>query len=243
MENAKIFAHRGLNRQAPENTIAAFEAAWKAGVPWLETDTDRILDGTPIVMHDSHTDRTTNRSASLYDLSLDELRALDAGSWFSPEFKGEHVPTLAETIDFINAHPINLNLELKGNEQGKEGSIALIESVLAELSRLNDGIDVMICSFSPLMLAETHRRAPELPLALVTMRGLLGDDWRSVMELCGATLLHPEAEMLNPDMVAAVRAEGYDVNPWTINDRALANQLLNWGCTGLITDIADEFVG
>lgn len=242
MQHPTVFAHRGLNRKAPENTMAAFAAAQTAGVPWLETDTDILADGTPILIHDSTTDRTTDRAGSIYELTRTDLPEISAGAWFSPEFAHQRIPTLAELIDFLIAHPMNLNLELKGNEQGKATSLALVEAVLTELERLPHAIEVMICSFSPLLLAAVHQRNESIPLALLTARGLLGRDWRSILELSGASLIHPEADMLTPDLVHDFRDAGYAVNAWTVNNPQRANELLNWGCTGIITDIADDLL-
>lgn len=241
MKEAVVHAHRGLNHVAPENTLAAFAAASRTGVKWIETDTDLLRDGTAVIMHDSRTDRTTNRAGSIYDLSASDLDAIDAGSWFSDKFVGERVPTLHELVPFLGEHKLNMNLELKGNAQGRDRSILLVETVLDELSNLNTDTEVLISSFSPLLLAEVHRRTDAYELAWLVDVGMIGEDWRSVMELCGATTLHPStAVMSDRRCVEEVRNAGFNVNVWTVNSSQEANKLLNWGCTGIITDIADE---
>lgn len=239
-----VHSHRGLNHVAPENTLAAFEAAARMGASWIETDVDIIRDGTPIIMHDSRTDRTTDRSGSIYDLSLEDLEAIDAGSWFSERYAGERIPTLRQLVSLLNERGLNMNLELKANSQGKARSLALVEAVLDELERCAPTVTVMISSFSVSLLTEVHRRSDAYDLAWLVGRGMVGEDWRSVMELCGATYVHPsEAVVESPEIVERIRAAGFGVNVWTVNDRQKANQLRNWGCTGVITDVADVITG
>lgn len=237
-----VHAHRGLNRQAPENTIAAFEKAYSAGVRWIETDTDVIADGTPIVMHDAATDRTTDRPGSIYDLTSSDLGTLDAGSWFSTEFAGEPVPTLHQLVDFLNGHPMNLNLELKGNQQGGRQAIALVEAAITELNRLDPSIEVIVSSFAPLQLAEMSRRTDRFALALLADSRDLRANWRATIELCGATLIHPSTTLATHQAVDEYLAAGLRVNVWTINDLGTANKYRNWGC-GVITDNADQMIG
>ena len=99
--NRMVFAHRGLNRLAPENTMPAFELAADAGATWMETDVDIISDGTAILIHDSTLDRTTNRTGSIYDLTAADLPNIDAGSWFGPEYVGTRIPTLRDLVEFL----------------------------------------------------------------------------------------------------------------------------------------------
>lgn len=234
-----VHAHRGLNREAPENTLAAFQRAYDKGIRWIETDTDIVADGTLIVMHDAATDRTTNRAGSIYDLTAADIKKLDAGSWFSEDFAGEPVPTLHELIDFLNEHPMNLNLELKGNQQSGERAVALVEAALAELDRLDPSIEVIISSFAPLQLAEVSRRNEGIALALLADARDLRANWRATVDLCGATLIHPSTALATHETVDQYLAAGLGVNVWTINDLSTANKYRNWGC-GVITDVADQ---
>ncbi len=238
-----VFAHRGLNRQAPENTMPAFIAAADAGVKWFETDIDILPDGTLVVLHDSTLDRTTNRSGSIYGMTGADLDDVDAGSWFSPEFAGTRLPVLADVIDFMNKRRMNANLELKSHETGKDGTLRLIAGVIRELERLEPGREVIISSFSPLVLAEFHRLAPQYSIGQIYAGPLRDAAWRSSLELIGASYVHPEDAHLTRGQVEAFLAEGYGVNVWTVNSKPRANELLNWGCTGIFTDQADALLG
>ncbi|MBY5753967.1 glycerophosphoryl diester phosphodiesterase [Rhizobium leguminosarum bv. viciae] len=92
---SEVQAHRGASAIAPENTIAAFRAAAEQGAEWVELDVALLADGTPVVIHDVSIDRCSSSKGNLADLTASDLDAIDAGSWFSPKFKGEPLPTKA----------------------------------------------------------------------------------------------------------------------------------------------------
>lgn len=237
-----VFAHRGLNRLAPENTMSAFRLAHQRGVKWLETDIDVLADGTVIICHDTSLDRTTNRAGGYYDLRVEDLAGIDTGRWFSPEFAGEPLPTLKDLVQFLNASEMNCNIELKANEAGAEMSMLLLDQLLAGLEELNSEREVIISSFSHVLLAKLHDRAPALPLGCLWTSQGLGADWKSVLEMVGASYIHPEDDGLTREQVSQFRQAGYGVNVWTVNRMDRANQLFNWGVTGIFTDFADEFL-
>ena len=235
-----VFAHRGLNRLAPENTMPAFELAADAGLTWFETDVDIIADGTVVVIHDSTLDRTTNRTGSVNAISAHDLPSIDAGSWFSSHYAGTPLPTLRELVTFMNERKMNGNIELKQHELGKDSTLRMIDSVIADLDNLDADREVIISSFSPLVLAHFHERAPQYAIGMLWETCALYDDWLSVLEMTGSTYVHPEDVGLTQTRVQSFIDAGYGVNVWTVNANDRANQLFNWGCTGVFTDIADH---
>ena len=96
-----MIAHRGASGHAPENTLAAFRKAVALGVSFIETDLQLTHDARLVAIHDDTVNRTTNGQGAVHDLTLEEIRKLDAGSWFGSEFTGERVPTLEEILDFV----------------------------------------------------------------------------------------------------------------------------------------------
>ena len=100
-ESFKIYGHRGMVTKYPENTMAGFKACVDAGLS-IELDVYLTKDGVPIVIHDETVDRTTNGSGSVMNMTLREIKALDAGSWYDPKFKSEKAPTLGEVFDMIS---------------------------------------------------------------------------------------------------------------------------------------------
>ncbi len=97
----ELVAHRGASHDAPENTVVSQELAWKHGADAAEFDVRRTKDGQLAIMHDVTTKRTAGRDAKFADLTLAELRSLDAGAWKDPKFAGEKVPTLDEMLQHI----------------------------------------------------------------------------------------------------------------------------------------------
>lgn len=238
----EVIAHRGLNHRAPENTLAAFRLAAESGCTWFETDVDIMADGTPIILHDTLLDRTTNKSGYFYDLTAEDLPSIDAGSWFSSEYAGEPMPTLHQLVDLMNETGMNANIELKSNERGKAMSMQMIENTLAELDRLDPEREVIISSFNHLLLHHVHDMRPDIPIGALFVVDNLWPDWKSILELVGATYIHPEDAKLTPELISQFREAGYGVNVWTVNGKDRANELFNWGATGVFTDIADEFL-
>ncbi|WP_167146667.1 glycerophosphoryl diester phosphodiesterase [Actinomyces sp. ZJ308] len=233
-----IIGHRGLSSLAPENTMAAFRAAVDHHLAWVEADVDVIADGTVIICHDSTLDRTTDRTGRYDALTVADLSGIDAGSWFSPRFNGEPLPTLARLIDLMNETGLNANIEIKPNETGREATLRLIDGVVAQLERLRPGVEVIVSSFSHVLLHLFKQRAPKVPVGCLYEKHTLSGDWRSTLEIVGADYIHPEDSSLTREQVQAFRAEGYGVNVWTVNSLSRANELFNWGVTGVFSDIA-----
>ncbi|QXT62794.1 glycerophosphodiester phosphodiesterase family protein [Tessaracoccus palaemonis] len=236
-----IFAHRGLSTLNPENTMEAFRDARDHGARWIETDVDLIADGTPILIHDTQLERTTDHTGSIYALTAEDLPSIDAGKWFGRQFGGSHIQTLADLVDFLNETGINANIEIKQNEQGAARTIQLIDAVAAELARLDPSIQIIVSSFSQPLLMHFHQRQPQYAIAVLYETCALYDDWLSVAEFCGATYIHVEDRGLTREKVHAFTAAGYGVNVYTVNSHARANQLFNWGASGVFTDVADLY--
>ena len=107
-----VIAHRGASSYAPENTLAAFDLALHMGCRHLELDVDFTRDGHIVVIHDETVDRTTNGTGPVGSHTLAELRALDAGSWFGPQFAGERIPMFAEVLERYHGRA-HLHTEIK----------------------------------------------------------------------------------------------------------------------------------
>ena len=117
----EIFAHRGASGNFPENTIAAFKEAARLPVYGVEFDVHMTADGELVVIHDESIDRTSNGTGYVKDMSLAELKTYDFGSWFSPDFQGETIPTLSEVLDVFDSTDHKLNIELKSDIFPYEG--------------------------------------------------------------------------------------------------------------------------
>src|SRR3990170_1715594 len=112
--DVQIIAHRGYSARAPENTLAALEAAVAAGADAVEFDLHTAACGTPVLFHDAMLSRTTNGVGPLRRRTLDQLKALDAGKWFSPDFAGERIPSFEETLRALKGRTGTIYAEVKG---------------------------------------------------------------------------------------------------------------------------------
>lgn len=236
-----LFAHRGMSALAPENTMAAFRKCREYGLQWIECDLDILADGTIVISHDDELARCTNRSGSLYDLTLDDLQDIDAGSWFSDAYVGERIPQLSQLIALANVEGFYLNLELKSCAAGWSQTLGLIDGVIEALKDLNPNIELIISSFNVLVLYEFKRRRPQTRIACLFDRYSFQSDWLSMMEACQAECIHLEDNELTEDKIRNIRQYGYAIHVYTVNDCARANQLFNWGVHGVFTDVGHLF--
>jgi glycerophosphoryl diester phosphodiesterase len=159
-----VMAHRGNSGVAPENTLAAFARAMETKAEWIELDVHLSADGEVVVMHDDTVDRCTNGSGAIAEMTLAEIKALDAGSWFGVEFAGEKVPTLAEVVALVGDR-VRINVEIK-SAADPMSSLKVVE-VLKEGGVLEWS---MVSSFGLEALVETRKHWPEGLLALITAR-------------------------------------------------------------------------
>ncbi|MFB9948977.1 glycerophosphodiester phosphodiesterase [Rhizobium puerariae] len=151
-----ICAHRGQSYSAPENTLAAFRAAVQLGASVCETDLAVTADGEFVLIHDASVDRTTNGKGLVARMTLDELRELDAGSWFGPQFAGERVPTLREGFALARELGFIIQLELKIHGRDDE--------ILPRLAKLIDEEDAHgVVQFSSFDFAQLRRAKLEMP--------------------------------------------------------------------------------
>src|SRR5437667_458759 len=119
-----VIAHRGASGNAPENTMAAFKKAVALRANFIETDLQLSRDARLVAIHDATVNRTTNGQGTVHDMTLTELRRLDAGSWFGSEFAGERIPTLDEILAFSKKHDVVFYLEIKpGGSWGGEHAL------------------------------------------------------------------------------------------------------------------------
>lgn len=139
----RLCGHRGHNVAAPENTIAAFRAAHQLGASSMEIDTVLTADDQIVVIHDLLVDRTSNGTGAVKDMTLAEIQALDAGAWFDPQFAGERIPTLGQTIAL--AHELDLVLEVEIKE--KVNLDRYMQALQAVLADPRDLARVMMISF------------------------------------------------------------------------------------------------
>lgn len=223
----KVIAHRGASAVAPENTLAAFEAALDAGVDGIELDVQMTRDGHLVVIHDPVLERTTDGTGFVKDFTLEELKRLDAGAWFDERFRGQSIPTLTEVFELIRGRCM-LNLELKVLPIRYPG----IEQALVDLIRDTNfpKDDLIISSFDHLSLVRLQTLAPELPIAA------LFTHYPTSLAAFPGTILHPDWTVVDQAFMEKARAAEKPVNVWTADDPRAWEYLTTLGVDGICTN-------
>ena len=231
-----IIAHRGASAAAPQNTLAAFRRAIELGADGVELDVHLSADGVPVVMHNYDVDETTDGTGLVSDQTLAELKQLDAGSKFSPQFAGERIPTLAEVFEALEGKLL-VNIELKDISIKGVG----LEAPVAEVVR-QCGMEkkVLFSSFDPLTLRRMRPLAPQIPSGLLYAHDLavyLRRAWLAPWTPHEAR--HPDAEMTDGRLVKWCHVRKLRVNVSTVNEPDEMRRLVALGVDGIITDVPD----
>lgn len=228
-----IFAHRGASAHAPENTIAAFELALTQQADAIELDVKLSADGRVVVIHDPSVDRTTNGHGRVRDLSLAELKKLDAGGSFSEKFRGEKIPTLDEVFEAVGKRTL-INVELTNYNTRRD---QLVETVCMLIKKHNLQKRVLFSSFLSANLSKSRSYLPEVPRGLLALNGFLGSWARSFGFVFGKyQALHPYLKDMSQQEVLRVHRLHRRVHVWTVNDEQAMRRLFDWGVDGIFTD-------
>ena len=218
----KIIAHRGASAHAPENTMAAFQLAMDIHADGIELDVMLSKDGHVVVVHDNTVDRTTNGSGRVKDMTLEELKSLDAGG-------GEKIPTLEEVFDRFGGQCL-INIELK-NYSSIFDSLPLDVAKLVKLHDLSDS--VLLSSFNAFNLPRVRRRLAGVKLGLITDSGK-ARNW--IWRFFHYDSLHPYFSDVDEVLVSALHAKGKQINVWTVDDPDEIRRLASLDVDGIITN-------
>lgn len=230
-----FIAHRGASAHAPENTMEAFRLAKRFGADFIELDVHLTKDGHLIAMHDLTVDRTTDGTGRIRDLTLEEIKRLDAGSWFDESFKGAKVPTLEEIFQEFGTD-VNYKIEIKHPDINVGIEAALLR--MLETYRLMNAArkgKVIIQSFDEACLKKLHGVVPSIPLFLLIGKNDVDKyDLEEVKKF--AVGVGPNYAAMDESFVKRARNLGLLVHPFTVNDAKTVLKLQSYGITGIITD-------
>jgi glycerophosphoryl diester phosphodiesterase len=189
--------------------------------------------GEVVVIHDETVERTTKGSGRVNKMSLAELKELDAGSYFDTEFRGEKIPTLEEVFGAFGKK-IKINVELT-NIGAPFDSLPLRVSALVK--RHNLFSQVFFSSFIPWTLARAHKAVPEVPICLITLKGM-GKGWlaRTISRMVHSTAVHPQINDVDRQFIDKAHQRGYYVNTWVVNNPEDIQRLILDGVDGIISD-------
>jgi len=226
------FAHRGASAAAPANTVAAFRLAAEMGADGIELDVQLSADGEVVVIHDFTVDGTTDGQGAVREMSLAQLKELDAGSHFDPAFAGERIPTLQEVFDAVG-HRLLVNVECKRFPGRNRGLEAEVVRLIEDNNLLHS---VFISSFNPLSLRKVKQLNSNILTALLYMPNLpifLRRAW--LTPIAPHEFRHPHYSMVDERFMARMRQKGYRVNTWTVNEPEEMRRLLALDVDGIIT--------
>jgi glycerophosphoryl diester phosphodiesterase len=228
-----IFAHRGASAHAPENTLAAFELALAQNADAIELDVKLCADGHAVVIHDATVDRTTDGHGRVRDLTLVQLKSLDAGSSFSEKYRGEKIPTLAEVFEAVGRRTL-INVELTNYNTPRD---QLVETVCTLVRNFDLQDRVLFSSFFASNLSKARLHLPEVPHGLLTLEGLLGAWARSFGFAFGKyQALHPNLKDVTPEQVQRVHRLKRRIHVWTVDLEQDMQRLFRWGVDAIFTD-------
>lgn len=232
----QIIAHRGSKGTRPENTLSAFQAAIDAGADGIETDVQLTRDHQLVIMHDERVDRTTDGTGYLKDFTLAELKNLDAGRFFSPEYAGTPVPTLDEVIQLLIRNDFQgvFNLELKTNKIVYPG----IEQRLASyFQRQPVPFRVVFSSFRAKSLITLRALYPEAEYAKLFKTA--GQQARRMQRRHQVGALHPDIHWVKANRFWLPHVQ---LRPWTVNSEADMTYCFRHHFAGMFTDYPDRAV-
>lgn len=244
-------AHRGASGHAPEHTMESYRLGEEMNGDYIEIDLQMTKDGTLIAMHDEDVSRTSHQEGLVSDLTIEEIKQLDVGSWFNErfphlansKFTNLTVPTLDEIVTEFGTSA-NYYIETKQPNENPGMTNELIR-VLQEHDLINQNVregQVIIQSFSEESLKEIHKLEPSLPIiqlisytkkAKISMQEL--ENIREYAVGIGVNYKH-----LSQKYIQQVRDAGLLIHPYTVNEKSKMKQLIDWGVTGMFTNYPDR---
>jgi glycerophosphoryl diester phosphodiesterase len=242
-----VIAHRGGMALAPENTMAAFDNAVRLGHPF-ELDIHLTKDGKLAVIHADTVDKATDGAGAVEEMTMEELKKLDAGSKFSPKHAGERIPELGEVLDAFGGK-VPIDIEVKC--ESKCDAAKIVDKLAEELKTRRLEKAVLVEAFNPFVLARLGKVAPEVA-RFQTMSDL---DYRpDILWITKFALKHmllnyiarPDGIMADRDMVdeafvRKMKKRGYTVIVWTVDDESEAKKFLTMGVDGIVSNDPTKF--
>ncbi|SET88113.1 glycerophosphoryl diester phosphodiesterase [Salinibacillus kushneri] len=230
----RIFAHRGASQYAPENTMPAFQLAYEMNADGIETDVQLTKDEIPVLIHDENVRRTTNGTGFVQDYTLNELKQLDAGSWFSSSYTNTSIVTLEKFLQWISSKTLELNIEFKNNVIDYKN----LENIVYHMVRDYGVLDrTTFSSFNPRSMERMNKLDPNVNTAFLTtskVRRLT-----QFVQSIGCNGLHVKYRVLSTQLAEESDKYGIDLRVFTINRPAQMSRCFKLNCAGIFTDVPD----
>lgn len=245
MYNVNIIAHRGANKRAPQNTLPAFQKAIEMGTDGFETDVHLSKDGVPVICHNYTIDETSNGTGKIEEMTLEQLKKYDFGSYYDPKFKDTPLPTLDEFLDLAMGKGLKvLNIELKP-EKDTARRETLVRKTLEAVEARGLSDILLISSFSKEILEYIKQIAPECKTAFLYPAGykrafLAFLPPFGAMKKMKCHAAHPHKLCIRGKFVENAHKNGLEVNVWTVDESEEIRTMIKAGVDGIITDCPDR---
>ncbi|WP_133138564.1 glycerophosphoryl diester phosphodiesterase [Legionella genomosp. 1] len=232
----RVIGHRGAAGYAPENTLASFDRALSLGCTAVEFDIMLTADGEPFVFHDENLKRTTNGRGELGLVNADYVKTLDAGSWFSKQFKSEKVLHFRDLIKWLVFSNVTANIEIKPYPGTAEQTAITVLSYINRHWPQSKEMP-LVSSFDLNVLSLCHSLSPELPLGLLLHHW--DDEWLKKARELHCYSIHVNKKILTAERVKEIKDNGYRLFVYTVNWKRQAKKLLDWGVDAVFSDYPD----
>lgn len=222
----EVTAHRGYSAVYPENTIPAFKGAIQVGADWAELDVQQTADGEVIVMHDSNLKRTTGLDKEVWQVTWDEIKDLDNGSWFDKKYQTVRIPTLEEVLKVCRGK-IHLNIEIKPSGHDKD----LEEQVAKLLKKYHMRDTCVVSSLKYDSLRKIKEADDSIETAYIT-----SVSYGNFTDLKYADGYSVESTLLSKSFVNKAQKAGKQIYVWTVNSEERLEKVVGMGIDNVITD-------
>jgi len=234
-----MIAHRGASKYAPENTMAAFKLAHKMKADMIELDVQLSKDGIPVVFHDAKLDRHSNGKGLVSSFLYDELHQMDAGNWFSIQYKGEKIPSLEQVLKWASGK-IMVNIEIKKESVGDSVEGGVEEKVIELVQKTGMEKNVIISSFDYRAIERIKTIEPKVLTGLLYHKKSSGR--RGPIKLLkdyGADYFHCSSSEMNKKWRAQLNEAGKRYLIYTVNKKKQMKKWLEMGAYGIFSDKPD----
>ena len=230
-----IIAHRGASFLAPENTMPAFELAHQMKAEGIETDIQLTSDNIPVIIHDENIKRTTNSSGLVKDLTYNQLKGLDAGSWFSAKYAGASVLRLSDFLAWASDKPLQLNLELKNNKIDYKNLERIVFDMVEEYKVADRTV---FSTFNHSSVERLKKYNDKVGVALLTSKKR--KNLASYAKELGANAIHIKYKLLDKTLVQDCKEENLALRVYTVNKIGQIMHCFKMGADGIFTDVPDK---
>ncbi|MGI9148055.1 MAG: glycerophosphodiester phosphodiesterase [Chloroflexota bacterium] len=230
-----VVGHRGAMGHRPENTIASFEHALELGADWIELDVHLTRDGALVVLHDETLDRTTDAHGLVKDHTLAELKQLDAGAWYGPDYAGQRIPRLEDVLEWARERGTIVDIEIKNAPIYYAG---IEETVVKALDSQNMAEQVIVISFDHAAVKRVKALDPRVATGVLYAARPV-DAGVDLARQADADALLPHWAYVTPEDVRAAHTAGLAVAPWATSDPQILARLIEAGVDAIGTNHPD----